>query len=93
MICSNSNLRNIEIRNLRSYFFQDVYPNWFFDKVLEQFQSKLASQTQTQTSNEKDFSYLFYVPYFGKTSRVFASRFPTFSSCDFYFQFLVYLLT
>jgi len=49
MICSNSNLLNIEIRILRSYFFQNGYPNWFFDKVLEQFQTKLASQTQIQT--------------------------------------------
>ena len=70
-ICSNRELFQIEIEKLRSMFFNNGYPNYFFDKVLYQFMNRRQTNlNQTQPANKKQKGTVAVeIPYVGKHIR------------------------
>ena len=56
-ICSNK-LPYIEIKKLRSLFYDNSYPNWIFDKILDKFCHPHTTQNDDATAN---LSYLIYL--------------------------------
>ena len=73
-VCSNHQLFQIEIEKLRSMFFNNGYPNYFFDKVLYQFMNcRQTNLNQTQPANKKEKETVAVeIPYVGKQSHKFA---------------------
>ena len=66
-------------RKYESYFKANGYPNKFFDKLLQQFQSQNNSNQSSvdteQTSRSSTHEYQIVIPYFGKDSRRFVNKF------------------
>ena len=54
-ICSNSQLFKNEVEKLRSMFYNNGYPNYFFDKLLFQIMSsRQKNLNQMQPTNKKE---------------------------------------
>ena len=72
-ICSNHQQFKNEEEKLRSMFYNNGYPNYFFDKVLYQFMnSRQANLNQTQPTNIKEKQTITVeILYVGKQSHIF----------------------
>ena len=72
--CSDCQLFQNEVEKLLSMIFDNLYPNYFFDKVLHQFvNSRQTNLNQTQPKNKKEKEIVAVEIFFvGKQSHIFA---------------------
>ena len=70
-ICSTNNIFWTEVKNLWHMFHAKDYPNWFFDKCVKKF-LKIKAPRLKHKENVNEENLFFSVPYFGKSSQLFA---------------------
>ena len=63
-ICSSQHLFEVEIRRLKSLFYNNNYPTWFFDEIYNKFKAKLD---EISVVNNLKLCPIF-VPYVGEAS-------------------------
>ena len=73
-VCSDNDLLEKEMENLKTIFFKNGYPENFFLKVKTEFLNSKPKSTEQQEKSKKEKKPIVKIPYVGKTSTLFARR-------------------
>ena len=77
-VCSNDDLFNSELNQLRKTFRDNGYPEWFFEKALQEYNDKSRDMDHVKEKppdeENSSTSHVLKVPYVGRPSILFVKR-------------------